>query len=46
MELFLWTFFEQTGNIEAYLLYKSVFEPRNAEVSKEQWRILEQKALL
>lgn len=46
MELFLWAVFEKTGNIEAYLLYKSVFEPRNVEVNGEQWRISEQKALL
>ena len=44
MELFSWTAFVKTGDIEAYLLYKSVSELRNVEVNGVQWRISEQKA--
>lgn len=45
MELFSWAAFVKTGDIEAYLLYKSVSELRNEEGNEEKWRKSEQKAL-
>lgn len=43
MELFSWSAFEKTGDIEAYLLYKSISELKNVEVNAEQWQISEQR---
>jgi hypothetical protein len=44
MEFFSWEAFEKTGDIEAYLLYKSVAELK--EDNEIQWQTSEQKELL
>lgn len=44
MELFSWEAFVKTGDIEAYLLYKSVAGLK--EDNEIQWQTLEQRELL
>lgn len=47
MELnrFSWETFMQTGDIEAYLLYKSVNDIEKQEDKDDTWQKLEQEAL-
>ncbi len=47
MELnnFSWTAFSQTGNIDAYLLYKTVTDLKRIEGKDKEWQTSEQKAL-
>lgn len=48
MELndFSWKTFSQTGNIDAYLLYKSVTELKKTKDKSEEWQTSEPKASL
>lgn len=48
MELnnFSWETFSHTGNIDAYLLYKSVTELKRTKDKEEQWQTSEPKASL
>lgn len=48
MELndFSWETFSQTGNIDAYLLYKSIIELEKTEDKEEKWQTSVQRASL
>ncbi|MCI5604136.1 MAG: YqzL family protein [Clostridia bacterium] len=41
-----WETFSQTGNIDAYLLYKSLAELEQTEDKEEKWQISTQRASL
>ena len=45
MENFCWETFVTTGNIDAYLLYKSVYEMNNSEDKNNRWQTSMQKVL-
>lgn len=47
MELnnFSWTAFSQTGNIDAYLLYKTVTDLKRTEDKDKEWQTSVQKEL-
>lgn len=43
---FLWQAFERTGDIDAYLLYRSSLPRELSEENDGQWQSLRQEALL
>lgn len=44
METFSWETFVQTGDIDAYLLYKSVEQLKQEDKEEAQWQTSEQQA--
>lgn len=45
LNLFSWEAFTQTGDIDAYLLYRTVSDLGNKEDKDDTWQRLEQEAL-